>query len=174
MSVSDTPIDFAFTRSISTCNCGAFVWKLASILASSGVCIALDIISLCTFVIASNPSSARSSICNLKPPVAPSPGTGGGGKMPINPSGMWLNLCISFPAIALAESEGSSRSSKGFSMANISAEFGTFTGPLTDRPGKTTTLSTPGSASAIADICFTTASVRSNDAPLGSWAMPTR
>ncbi len=74
------PIDFAFTRSISTCNCGAFVWKLASILASSGVCIALDIISLCTFVIASNPSSARSSICNLKPPVAPSPGTGGGGR----------------------------------------------------------------------------------------------
>ncbi|MNW01755.1 hypothetical protein D3C71_1974360 [compost metagenome] len=59
-------------------------------------------------------------------------------------------------------------------MANISAEFGTFTGPFTESPGKATTLSTPGSASAIRDISLTTASVRSSDAPLGNWAMPTR
>ena len=51
--------------------------------------------------------------------------------------------------MAKADSDGSLRSSKGLSMANISAVFGWFTGPLTDRPRKATTLSTPGSASAI-------------------------
>lgn len=94
--------------------------------------------------------------------------------MPTKPSGIRPNLPISLVAMALAESDGSWRSSNGLSMANIKAEFGTFTGPLTDRPGKATTLSTPGSASAISDICLTTASVRSSEAPLGNWAMPTR
>jgi hypothetical protein len=53
-------------------------------------------------------------------------------------------------------------------MMNISAEFGRFAAPFTESPGKATTLSTPGSANAIFDICFTTDSVRSSDAPVGS------
>ncbi len=66
------------------------------------------------------------------------------------------------------------RDSNGSSMKNMTAAFGTLTKPFTDRPGKATTLSTPGSSRPIRDICLTTASVRSSDAPFGNWAMPTR
>ncbi|MOA66131.1 hypothetical protein D3C78_1927800 [compost metagenome] len=59
-------------------------------------------------------------------------------------------------------------------MTNMTAALGTLTKPLMDSPGKATTLSTPGSASASFDICLTTSSVRSNEAELGNWAMPTR
>ncbi|MDT4884514.1 hypothetical protein FQZ97_1206640 [compost metagenome] len=56
----------------------------------------------------------------------------------------------------------------------MTAAFGTLTKPLIDSPGNATTLSTPGSASAIFDICLATASVRSSEAELGSWAIATR
>ncbi|MNL17910.1 hypothetical protein D3C87_1390310 [compost metagenome] len=81
---------------------------------------------------------------------------------------------ISLPAIALAESSDVVRSSKSSSMMNISAELGRLAPPLGESPGKATTLWTPGSAMAVSDIRLTTASVRSSDAPVGSWATPTR
>ncbi|MNU09337.1 hypothetical protein D3C72_2558450 [compost metagenome] len=66
------------------------------------------------------------------------------------------------------------RALNGSSMTNITAAFGTLTKPLIDKPGKATTLSTPGSARAIFDISLATASVRSSDDELGSWAIATR
>ncbi|MNL57382.1 hypothetical protein D3C87_1809390 [compost metagenome] len=94
--------------------------------------------------------------------------------MPAKPSGIWLNLPIRRPAIANADKDGSLRSSKGFSIVKMTAALGILTMPLTESPGKATTLSTPGSARAISDIFLTTASVRSSEAPVGNWAMPTR
>ena len=76
--------------------------------------------------------------------------------------------------MATAAISGEVRSLNGSSMTNITAAFGTLTKPLTDSPGNATTLSTPGSSRAIFDICRTTASVRSNEAAFGSWAIPTR
>ena len=60
------------------------------------------------------------------------------------------------------------RSSKGLSMANMRAELGKLTGPFTERPGKATTFSTPGSINARRDISLTTASVLSRDEPDGN------
>src|SRR3546814_3674168 len=55
-----------------------------------------------------------------------------------------------FPKTTLFRSmSGEVRSEKGSSITNMTAALGTLTNPLIDRPGKATTLSTPGSASAI-------------------------
>ena len=59
-------------------------------------------------------------------------------------------------------------------MANTTAALGLLTKPLIDKPGKATTLSTPGCSSVMRVISRVTASVRSSDAPGGSCTMPTR
>ncbi|MNS87060.1 hypothetical protein D3C72_1209890 [compost metagenome] len=87
---------------------------------------------------------------------------------------MPANFACRRPAIAVAVRSGVVRSLNGSSMTNMTAAFGTLTKPLIDSPGNATTLSTPGSASAIFDICLATASVRSSEAELGSWAIATR
>ena len=46
--------------------------------------------------------------------------------------------------------------------------------PAIDRPGKATESMMPGTLRAMSLICRMTASVRSSEAPAGSWAMPIR
>jgi hypothetical protein len=79
----NTPADLTFTRSISTCTCGALVWKLANMSVSSqGLCrFGHDLILRLSYCF-KNAQGSASSICSLKPPIEPRPGTGGGGNMP--------------------------------------------------------------------------------------------
>ena len=46
--------------------------------------------------------------------------------------------------------------------------------PAIERPGNATESTMPGTFSAMSLICRMTASVRSSEAPAGSWAMPIR
>ena len=157
-----------------TSNCGALMSRLVISPATSpdSVAFVIRIWVCCTR--AASPAPLRSSTCILNPPVAPRPGTGGGGNTPRKPSGMLANWACKRPAIAIALRSGVVRSLNGSSMMNMTAAFGTLTKPLIERPGNATTLSTPDSVSAIFDICLTTASVRSSDEAFGSWAIATR
>ena len=79
----------------------------------------------------------------------------------------WL---LSAAAIAAADSVLSLRWLKGLSVTNTMPALELLVRPLMDRPGNATALSTPGCFSAMSPMVRMTASVRSSEAPLGSWA----
>ena len=66
------------------------------------------------------------------------------------------------------------RSSKGFRPKKMMPSLGAAEKPAIDRPGKATESTMPGTSSAMRLISRITASVRSSEAPAGSWAMPIR
>jgi len=61
------------------------------------------------------------------------------------------------------------RSSNGLSAAKIAPAFAEFVRVAPEKPEKATVWAIPGVSSRIFTACCTTASVRSSDAPSGSW-----
>ncbi len=89
----------------------------------------------------------------------------------------WISaeyFLFSSAAIATALSDGSLRSSNGFSTENTMPALDELVKPLIDRPGKATAFSTPGVFFAMSDMRRITSSVRSSVAPSCSWAKPIR
>src|SRR5690606_24546221 len=76
--------------------------------------------------------------------------------------------------IASPDRPALSRSAKGLSVTNTMPALELLVNPLIDKPGKAMALSTPGSCMAMSDMRRITSSVRSSDAPLGSWAKAIR
>ena len=102
--------------------------------------------------------------------MVPSPLTGGGGNMAMKASWMPAYFLFRSAAIALPLSDGSLRSSNGFSVENTMPAFEELVKPEIDRPGNATELSTPGWVRAMSLILRMTSSVRSSVAPSGSRA----
>ena len=81
---------------------------------------------------------------------------------------------LTLPRIANFDSSGEVRSSNGFRPKKMIPSFGAAEKPAIDRPGKATESMMPGIFSAMSLMRRITASVRSSEAPAGSWAMPIR
>lgn len=97
------------------------------------------------------------------------PRTDGGGTAMMKAS--WM-LCIapkSWPMICVAFWPCSSRSSKLSKGVKITPEFEALVKVAPLKPAKATASLTPGTSRIIADARWTTASVRSSEAPSGSW-----
>jgi hypothetical protein len=110
----------------------------------------------------------------LKPPVVPSPATGGGGNMAMNASWMLPNAWLSCPATAPPLWSARVRSAKGLSVANTMPALELLVKPLIDRPGKAMASSTLGFFFMISPMRRITSSVRSSVAPSGNCAKPIR
>ena len=96
------------------------------------------------------------------------PGIEGGSKLSAKASG----ICISLPRTSATSFDAlwsGPRSSQGFRMANSTAEFDCAALVRKFRPLIEPTMSTPGVACRMSRAFFATASVRSSEAPSGSW-----
>ncbi len=81
---------------------------------------------------------------------------------------------LTLPRIANFDSSGEVRFSNGARPKKMMPSFGAAENPAIDRPGNATASTMPGVFKAMSLMRRITASVRSSDAPAGSWAMPIR
>ncbi|MCY1182470.1 hypothetical protein D9M73_230320 [compost metagenome] len=148
-----TPSISARSRSSSTNTCGVLAENGEYTPVMPGVALAAATSSAVALASASLPSPARSCRRREKPPVLPSPCTGGGVATITEAPLTALSRSRRSTAILSAVSPCSLRWDQGSNTGARPAEFDELVPVTIEKPEKVGTRSTPGTCRAIASIC---------------------
>ena len=159
----------AFTRSMSAKSCGVLARKVVKTPRNDGSRCAAATSSSVACCRAWKPRPARSWTRSLKPPAVPSPRTGGGGMTKICASWISDSRCCRVWISSGAVGPFRGRSSNGSGPTKMAPAFDALERVAPENPANATANLIPGVSRMISLARRTTASVRSSDAPSGSW-----
>ena len=159
---------FALTRSTSAKICGVEARNGENTAVSSGSWWAASTSAVVASCSAPMPRPPRSCTSTLKPPAVPRPRTGGGAITKMSASVIWFSSCCS--VVRSSSAVGPCvRSSNGSCTTKIAPALALLARVAPEKPANATACRTPGVWRITSLAWRTTSSVRSSDAPSGSW-----